>query len=321
MLLLSCSAPALISFDLYNYVHDALLGLAAYQPPSVPFSGEYRVFDLWLGKPVPAPYGPLWLVVVHLVTSVAPTLFGKLMALRAFNLVLYLAMLAGLQALGMPARIRNVAALNPALMLQFVANGHNDLIPIVLLVWAAASVRVQTALAFGLIAAAGLVKLPFAVLGLPIIAAVRSLRARIAGSIAMLAAVVVLSWVVGGAGYLGALVGHVREYPQDPAHQLAALAALALIVLAAAGGRRLRSGVWIMPMLSAAIYSWYFIWGLPYALARRRILGYLLVCFPFVTMLVGSAFMRIWELNLVLPALVIISILAPDKPARKVPQC
>jgi len=240
------------------------------------------------------------------------------MALRAFSFLLYLGMLAGLRALGMPARIRNVVALNPGLMLQFVANGHNDLVPIVLLVWAAASVRVQTALAFGLIAAAGLVKLPFVVLGLPIIAAVRSLRARVAGSIVVLAAVGALSWAVGGAGYLDSLVGHVRRYPEDPAHQLAALAALALIVLAAAGGRRLRSGVWIMPMLSAAIYSWYFIWGLPYALARRRILGYLLVCLPFAAMLVGSVFLRVWELNLVLPAVVLFSILAGANAAKKV---
>src|SRR5208283_4068311 len=47
LLLLSCSAPALISFDLYSYVQYAALGLKAYQAAGVPFGGAYRVFDLW----------------------------------------------------------------------------------------------------------------------------------------------------------------------------------------------------------------------------------------------------------------------------------
>jgi hypothetical protein len=82
------------------------------------------------------------------------------------------------------------------------------------------------------------------------------------------------------------------------------------MVAAAFGRRRLRAVVWLAPMLSAAIYSWYFIWALPYAVARRRILGYLLVCFPFATMLGGSAFQRTWQLNIVLPVVVAVSILA-----------
>jgi hypothetical protein len=63
-------------------------------------------------------------------------------------------------------------------------------------------------------------------------------------------------------------------------------------------------------ILSAAIYPWYFIWwALPYALSRRRVLGYLLVCFPFVTELSGlSLFMRVWQLNIVLPLVVIASL-------------
>jgi hypothetical protein len=164
--------------------------------------------------------------------------------------------------------------------------------------------------------------LPYAVLGLPVIAVVRPIWVRLVGSVGMLAAVGAISWVVGGANYLSDLTGHVHQFNDvsskgNLAHQLAGLVGLALILLAAAGGRRLRAGVWIIPMLSAALFSWYFIWGLPYALARRRILGYLLVCFPSVTMLIGSPFMRIWQLNLVLPALVAIAILAPDKSFRK----
>jgi hypothetical protein len=306
MLLLSCSAPVLTSFDLYGYVQYATLGLKAYQPSSLPFVGEYHIFDLWHDRPITAPYGPLWLVVAPLVTSALPTLLSKMLALRVLSALLFLALLAGLHALGTPARIRNVAALNPGLMLQFVANAHNDLLPIVLIVWGAVLVRTRTPLAFGLIAAAGLVKLPYMILGLPILAAAGRRWSTLAGIALTIMAVVGLSWATGGSGYLAALTAHVHEYPQDLAQHVAALAALVLILLATANRRRIRAAVWAIPMLSAALYPWYFVWGLPYALARRRALGYLLVGFPFVTVLTGlSLFLRVWQLSIVLPLVVI----------------
>jgi hypothetical protein len=317
MLLLSCFSPGLLTFDLYFCVHDALLGFGAYRPPTTPFPGEYHLLDLFLGGPAPTLYGPLWLVVVHIMTSVAPTLLGKLMALRFFDAGYFIAILFGLRALGMPARIRNVAALNPGFMLQYISNGHNDLLAIVVLVWAAACVRKCPALAFGLIAAAGLIKLPYAILGLPILTIVRPLPVRIAGTAGALAVVGALSWAAGGAGYGNALGSHVHDFHPDFAQHAAGAVAVALVALSWFRSRRLQSAVWIMPTLSAALYSWYFVWGLPYALGRRRIIGYLLVCFPFVTMLIGSAYDRIWELNLVLPVVVAVSILAYYKPRSK----
>ena len=103
--------------------------------------------------------------------------------------------LAGLRALGAPSRILNVFALNPGLMLQYVANGHNDLIAIAVLVFAAAVVRRR----------ATLIKAPFVLLGLPIVAAVRSVRLRVAGSIAAFVAVAVISWLGAGNGYFKTL--------------------------------------------------------------------------------------------------------------------
>ena len=298
MLLLSCAAPALTSFDLYLYVRDALLGFAAYRPPNVPFLGAYHVFDLWLGTPRPMLYGPLWPIVAGLVTSLAPTLFAKLMTLRALGLLSFLAVLAGLRAFGVPSRILNVFALNPGLMLQYVANGHNDLIAIAALVWAAAVVRKRASLAFGLIAIAGLFKAPFVLLGLPIVAAVRSVRLRVAGSIAAFVAVAAISWLGAGNGYFKTLAEYGAKNVAPFVGQISGFIAVALIVLAAAGGRRLRSGVWIVPALGAILFPWYFVWGLPYALARRRVLGYLLVCFPFAAMLAGP-FVLPWAVVLV----------------------
>jgi len=315
MLFLSICSPALISFDLYFYVHDAILGLSAYHPPKVPFPGEYHIFDLWLGGTQSTIYGPLFVAAARLVTSTFPTLFGKLMALRFVDAICYLLILRGLRAQGMPERIRTVAALNPGLMLQYVSDGHNDLMPIVALVWGAAVVRTRPALTFGLIAVAGLFKLPYVILGLPIVATVRSLPARFSGTAIVLAIVASLTWAVGGTGYGDALAGYDRDYHPDVAQRVAGALALVLIVSAWFRSRRLKSAVWIMPTLSAALYSWYFIWGLPYALARRRILGYFLVCYPLVATLVGSAIERTWELSIALPILVGLSILVSGKPA------
>jgi hypothetical protein len=319
MLVLSCAAPALTSFDLYGYVHDAQLGFAAYRPPNVPFSGEYRVFDLWFGKPSATPYGPLWLVVAGLVTSVAPTLFGKLMALRVFGVLVYLGVLAGLRALGLPSRIQNVFALNPGLMFQYVANGHNDMLAIAVLVCAAAVVRTRASLAFGLIAVAALLKLPYALLGLPIVAAVRPVRVRVAGGIAMFAAVAAISWICGGSGYLDTLTEHGAENAFLVMRKVSDVVAVALILLAAAGGRRLRSGVWSIPTLGAIIFPWYFVWGFPYALGRRRILGYLLVCFPFASMLAGNPFVLPWDIVVVAAWVVALSLRDPRAGLRGKP--
>jgi hypothetical protein len=313
LVLLSLVSPALLSFDMYGYVHDALLGLAAYDPPAVPMPGAYHLFDLWFGGPNSTLYGPLWLVLVHVVTSFGTTLFGKLIAWRVFCALVYLGLLVGLRALRMPARIVNVAALNPGLMLQYVANGHNDLVAVTLLVFAAIFVRTRWPLAFGTIGVAGLLKIPYALLGLPILSVVRSLPLRIAASVVMLALVAAISWIGGGSAYLNALTGHVDAAPSDVVHRVAGAAALALIALAFFGGRRLRSGVWAMPMLGAHIFSWYCIWGFGYALARRRILGYLLVCFPFVAMMLESAIERVWVAFWVVPAVALLSLFAPER--------
>jgi hypothetical protein len=138
-------------------------------------------------------------------------------------------------------------------------------------------------------------------------------------SLVVVAIVGAVSYAFGGIGYVSALANHVNEYPGtwNLVHQVAAVIALALIVIATAGRRRVRAAVWIIPMLSAAIYSWYFVWALPFALARRRILGYFLVCFPFVTMLVGSAFQRTWQLNILLPLVVAVSIMAGRQPFER----
>jgi hypothetical protein len=312
LLAMSFCAPVLSSFDPYGYVHNALLGIRSYLPPATPFPGEYHVIDLWFGRPTATLYGPLWLAIVRIVTIAAPTLLTKLLALRAFNLALYAVLIVLIRALGLPRRTSVVIALNPGLMFQVVANAHNDIIAIDLIVAAAALARRFPAAAFGTIAVAGLVKLPFAVLGLPVLSAVHSRPLRYAGCAAAIIATLLGSWFGGGAAYAHALTAHAFvSHEQNILHLVPILAALAALAVAVLGGRRLMNAVWIIPSLGAFgnpfLFPWYLTWSIPYALRSRRIIGFLLVAFPFVSALMMPELMRVWTLFVIFPLIVVFS--------------
>jgi hypothetical protein len=317
LLALSLFAPALMSFDMYGYVRGAVLGVASYTPADIPFSGDYHILNLWFDGPIYTLYGPLWIAMAQAVTVAAPTFFAKLVSFRVLGVFLYVAFLAGLRACGVKPRMMAVAALNPGLMLEYVANAHNDFIAIVVLVFAAALVRARPLIGLGLIAVAGLVKLPYAIFGLPLLSRIRPVWMRYAGAAAMLAVVVAISWIGGGAAYFSTLIGHVGSRPEDIVHRLAGVTALLAIFLALIGGRRYRTAAWVMPQIAASVFAWYLVWGLPYALARHRTLSYLLVCFPLIVMLMESAFAQTWEFLFVVPALALLSLFAPERKAVK----
>jgi hypothetical protein len=317
LLALSLFAPAMMSFDMYGYVRGAVLGVASYTPADIPFSGDYHILNLWFDGPIYTLYGPLWIAMAQAVTVAAPTFFAKLVSFRVLGVFLYVAFLAGLRACGVKPRMMAVAALNPGLMLEYVANAHNDFIAIVVLVFAAALVRARPLIGLGLIAVAGLVKLPYAIFGLPLLSRIRPVWMRYAGAAAMLAVVVAISWIGGGAAYFSTLIGHVGARPEDIVHRLAGVAALLAIFLALIGGRRYRTTAWVMPQIAASVFAWYLVWGLPYALARHRTLSYLLVAFPLIVTLMESAFAQTWEFLFVVPALALLSLFAPERKAVK----
>ena len=223
----------------------------------------------------------------------------KIAALRVFNALLYAAAIAMLRGLGVPRRILVAVALNPANDVPVLTNVHNDIIAIDLLLGAAALARTRNAAASGLFAAAGLVKLPYLALGLPVFSAARPISHRLIAVAAGIAAAAAVSWFAGGSGYVAALTQHA-----SPAHVALAWrlipAGIALVALVAAllGARRYIAALWFIPSLGAFelpwatasgqtfampwILPWYFIWGLPYALNRHRILGFLTVSFPLL---------------------------------------
>jgi hypothetical protein len=308
MAAIALASPSLTSFDAYGYVHNALLGILSYAPPPTPFPGEYHVFDLWFGRPTSTLYGPLWLPIVRMITILAPTLTSKLIALRIANLVFFAALLALLRALGQSRRMIAIVALNPAIFFQFVANAHNDIIGVIVLLAAAALVAKQRPIATGLVSVAGLIKLPFVVLGLPLFSNVGPPSRRLALCGIAVVATLAFSWLGGGEPYARSLMEFgIHAGPWRYWHLPALLAAAAFLTIAIAGGRRYRSAVWLIPSIGtfgiAVIYPWYFLWSFVYALPRRRVLRHLLVGFPLAAALVQPEFWSPITLFVIFPLL------------------
>jgi hypothetical protein len=311
MLAFSVLAPVLTSADLYAYVGNGLLGGAAYVPPRIAFSGEFALINHWWHVPVPAAtYGPLWLTIARLVGMLPGALFAKLLAFRALGALVFCAAIALLRSAGAPARAVAIAALDPGLHFQFVLNAHNDLLPVALVIAGAALVRRFPATACGLIVVAALVKLPYALCGLPILAAIRSQGGRYVAAACTLVASIAISWFAGGTAYLRALMTYASgSHLVGILHVIAALGAVIAVLATLFFRRRPRTAVWLIPMLGAYTASWYAAWSVPYALSRHRILAYLLVAFPFVSILAEPSLARPWTMLLVIPLLAALAVL------------
>ncbi len=328
---LSIAEPALTSADVYSDVGFALLdGVRAYAPPAQPFQHEFKFISDWAnlawGVPmVPAPYGPLWLAVDKVVSSVAAGLYGKLLALRVFGACCFLLLALLLRVIGFPRRFGALILLNPALAMQFIANAHNDVFALVLIFAGAVFARRQPLLTGAFLTAAGLVKISYAVLGLPILLAVKSRWNRAILALGVVVLTAAISWMAAGSPYVAALEYHAAPMRANAVwHVTATVLALVLIVAAILGSRRYRTAVWLLPPVGgffpAFIFPWYLAWGIPYALARRNVLGYLLVWYPFASILVDQQAIRLWTLLLVFPTVALFSIrLGPrskEAPAR-----
>ncbi|HEY1977021.1 MAG TPA: hypothetical protein VGG89_10770 [Candidatus Baltobacteraceae bacterium] len=308
---MSLASPVMLTADAYAYVADALLGRAAYAPPNVPFTGQYAPIDVWWSIPLPpSPYGPLWQIVAWIATAPFGSLLGKVIAVRALGAAAFAGLLAVMRALRVPDRIVAVTALNPGILFQYVASGHNDLFGIVLLCAAALAIK-RPAIAALLVLAGGLIKVPFALFGLPVMVRVRSVAARVASLFGIPLAAAALTFAAGGAGYYRALLPHTTTSPMMAILSGAvALAVIVSMVVAMFRARRLRSVVWLTPLAASYTLSSYAVWGLPYALSRRSILGYALVAFPLATVLLEVKFFTIWSLFIVVPLVFAWQILA-----------
>ena len=314
---LSVAEPAMIRSDAYAYVGDAALGRAAYMPPAKAFQGPLSVVNAEWGMPLrPTPYGPLWIAVSSAVMAPFPSLYAKILALRCLGLTMVVATVGGLWLLGFPNRMLAIAALNPALFLQFVVDAHNDIVAVSLVILAAIFVKRGWLVACSLgILSAALIKIPFAILGLPVLIGLKDSWKRVVASVGVVALAPLLTWLVVGANFWGAIARHAPVASlsgvlySGPLGGLVSIVGLAVIVVSIFYVRRIRSAVWLMPFMGTVAFPWYMVWGTGYALRSRRSLAYLLVWLPFAAMIVDSMFVQLWTILIILPAIVSIAIL------------
>ena len=299
--LLACAdavtARAASSADMYAYVGFTLLGTHAYAPQGGAFAGEYSLINAWWHTPlVSAPYGPLWLAAAAGAGAFGHTLFAKIVVLRLLGVLALLGTAGVLAALKIPPRIVALVALNPALIFEFIANVHNDLFAVLLLLLARYATGRGAVLGGTILAAAaGLVKLPFllfaALAFVPLSSPLRRLRAY--GI--TLALGLSVSWFAGGRPYLAAL--HRAADEGSGGHALAALLGASTIVKAVAvgsialalGGGFVEGCAWTLPALSALVHPWYLCWTFPYAVGSQTALRNVAVALPIAMLVTDTA--------------------------------
>jgi hypothetical protein len=296
MVTLCLQGHILASSDLYAYAGYARLGSAAYAPPATAFNGSFAaVSHFWSVPMIANVYGPLWLGFVHLLTGRIGDLATVIRVLQLANVATLVALAALLPVLGFGWAEATLLLLNPFVMDQFVHEGHNDLLAITLIAAAFAVVRRAPAVAVLAVSAAGLVKLPFMLIGAVVFGALRRPLALLCAAIAVGLALAG-SYVFGGMAYVHALAAVGSEQSNNLAlwvrlaHIVLAMAALSAIALRVLSGKRLFFAGWCMPALSATTYPWYLLWTLAYAMDDRRSVAAVLIVFPFIGVAADSIF-------------------------------
>ncbi len=292
-------APAISSSDMYAYAGYGLLGKDAYRPPHTPFAGTLGAINQWYGTPiVPSAYGPLWLRLDAFVTSFGTTLVAKLWALRLFSALTFAAAIAALAIMRMPQAIVLAFALDPAIVYEYVACAHNDLVALTLIMLGIAIVRrARTA---GILAAVlgASVKLPMTLPALFVALPVPQRTRRAAIVFAIILGALAVAVVDGDGPYRAALQTVALLYgAEEPPvakviHGIVLAIALGGAALALWSRRTWRSVAFAYASLGVTIYPWYIGWGLPYALRRPRIARDFLIVYPAAAALATTQFIN-----------------------------
>ena len=198
---------ALTGFDTYAYAGYAKLphladayrrrrcGWADRSAWSTTF-GAYR----WS----PCYYGPLWVALSRAVAGGAQSLGSAIFAFRVVEVGAFLWVAVVLAAWRKDAMLVALFALNPAVHGMYVANAHNDLLAVALILSAVALARRFPLAAALAVAAAALIKVPFVAAALYVFAGRGALRTRIA-------------WVVvDGKPRRGCVIGSSADMPTRP---------------------------------------------------------------------------------------------------------
>jgi len=292
MLVLGCVAPTLTTTDLYAYVAFAL-SASPYQPHDAAWPGEHHALNILFGTPIfQMPYGPLWNIVADAAVRPFGSLAHQLIALRLVGAASFVACILALRKLRLPRAVVACFALDPTFVQLFVVDAHNNVLGLALTLWACAIASFP--LAIVLAAAAGCVKMPFALVGAVAFAGRGSRLAR-CGAFAATLGLTVLVYIIGaGSGVLGGVRASSLTFTPPPPILLVTQAFVGVVALVSLAGCLL-SDRWNPPAAWGALafgyfpLPWYLAGSVPYAV-RSGGGTVFLVLVPLVSAIVSRTY-------------------------------
>ncbi len=285
MVLQAIFAGAMTSPDAYSYVTYSQMGFASYVPSLNPIGIGH--FFVWCSGFIPAAYGPGFIAYVELLLHFFHSSALAVLALRLANAGWFLCVIWLVRAARVSQRVVALTALNPALLFQYVANAHNDIIAVVLVVAAILLAKRSAGGAAILVIVAALVKLPFALIGTLAFVRIPNRAGRVWISFATIGASIILSYALAGPGYFATLAAYHRFlFPDaDKVGYVVSAAAFVALTYALLCRRFNQTLTYAFPALAVLTQPWYFVWSLPYAVCKRRYLPTLLILAPFAAVL------------------------------------
>jgi hypothetical protein len=274
-------APAFGSGDPYLYAAYAKLGLHAYAPHA------------WSERQVmPSLYGPLYLTYLQMLLGHVESAGRSLEILRLTNAAWVMLLVFFLFRLGVAFPILALAMLNPVLWAQYVEDAHNDVIGVTLILAAAFAARKVPAVALFLCAAAGLIKLPFALIGSLAFLALPG-RSRLGWAAATPLFSGLASFLWGGRAYVDSFLAFSKnpQFFTSPEQRCIVGISIALIFWAVIRGDVKLSGAYAFPAMGgASAHSWYTFWALPYLVRDTPKLTAFLIFLPMSSFIIETPF-------------------------------
>jgi hypothetical protein len=286
-------SPAMTSTDPYLYLSYSKVGFASFAPAPHTLEIPDLPKGTWCyGLLLPSPYGPGFVSYMQGIFGAIHNASVAIVLLRTTNAVWLLACIAFMRRLGVSWPILAVFALNPAVLFQYVTNAHNDIIALCLVLAAMAFDLAAPLAGSVVVALAGLIKLPFAVIGALAFAERVAVRNRITAALLSAAGAFIVSYMWAGPQYFKGLAFYndLRSMVAPGAEIVLAVVALASVVVALV--RRTYSGAasFSFPGLPLAqVPPWYAPWGLPYALRERAHTAWFLVLLPVAALLMDES--------------------------------
>jgi hypothetical protein len=234
-----------------------------------------------------AAYGPVWIALSRLSLGAGHSLAAQVEAFRIGGAIMFCASASLVFLLRRDFAAAALFALNPALLEQYVADGHNDVFCLALTLAAFLAVRRSTAAAIVLVAVAGAAKLPFALIGSLAFATLARGRQRIAAAVIAIVLAAGATELFSAGRYAASTALVLQTYvfsDRFAAAMRLAVAALALGAVAAAlAARRFNRGAsWSFLAFGTELFPWYVAWGVPYALLEGSWLWAYLLSLPLV---------------------------------------